>query len=52
MTAEMRCINTELLNQQLTEEDRVMLRWLTLGLMPGLVSLLGLGVWFIRRGRR
>ena len=24
MTAEMRCINTELLNQQLTEEDRVM----------------------------
>ena len=35
----------------LTAEDKAMLRWLVLGLMPMLTVLVGLGVWAGRRGR-
>ena len=42
---------TETRRLALSEEDAVRLRWISLGLMPGLVALLGLGTWWSRRGR-
>lgn len=35
----------------LTEEEAGTIRWLSLGLMPGLVALAGLLTWWTRRGR-
>lgn len=35
----------------LTKEDAGTVRWISLGLMPLLVGLMGLGVWSARRGR-
>jgi len=35
----------------LTAQDKAMLRWLVLGLMPFFTLLAGLGVWAARRGR-
>jgi hypothetical protein len=35
----------------LTDQDKAMLRWLTLGLLPLITALVGAGVWASRRGR-